>query len=175
MHCSSPRASEGFSMLDASIAPSAAPAPTSVCTSSMNRITSRFWAISFITAFSRSSNCPRLRANRERLEKDLADYKHRVESTPGVESQLQKLSRDYGIMQTNYQSLLSKQMNAKLSESLERRQKGEQFLIIDPANLPTIPDSPNRIRILLHLYWMSSKPIPMDITKCYIEHSPRSC
>jgi len=90
-----------------------------------------------------------LRTNRDRLEKDLANYKHRVESTPGVESQLQKLSRDYGNMQTNYQSLLSKQMNAKLSESLERRQKGEQFLIIDPANLPTIPDSPNRVRILL--------------------------
>ena len=33
--CSSPRASAGFSMLLASIAPSAAPAPTMVCSSSM--------------------------------------------------------------------------------------------------------------------------------------------
>ena len=58
-HCSSPRASAGFSMLDASIAPSAAPAPTSVCSSSMNRMICLFWAISFITALSRSSNWPR--------------------------------------------------------------------------------------------------------------------
>ncbi len=38
MVCSSPRASIGLSMLPASIAPSAAPAPTTVCSSSMNRM-----------------------------------------------------------------------------------------------------------------------------------------
>src|SRR5437870_1230609 len=57
---SSPRASIGLSMFDASIDPSAAPAPTTVWSSSMKRIT---WpcesAISFSTAFSRSSNSPR--------------------------------------------------------------------------------------------------------------------
>ena len=37
--CSSPRASIGFSMLDASIEPSDAPAPTTVWSSSMKRIT----------------------------------------------------------------------------------------------------------------------------------------
>ena len=37
--CSSPRASIGFSMFDASIEPSDAPAPTTVCSSSMNRMT----------------------------------------------------------------------------------------------------------------------------------------
>src|ERR1700737_3965422 len=38
MHCSSPRASAGLMMLLASIAPSAAPAPTNVCNSSMKRM-----------------------------------------------------------------------------------------------------------------------------------------
>jgi hypothetical protein len=38
MQCSSPRASAGLSMLPASIAPSALPAPTMVCNSSMNRM-----------------------------------------------------------------------------------------------------------------------------------------
>ena len=36
--CSSPRASAGFSRLPASMAPSALPAPTMVCSSSMNRM-----------------------------------------------------------------------------------------------------------------------------------------
>ena len=58
-HWSSPRASAGLSMFEASIAPSAAPAPTSVCSSSMNRMICLFWAISFMTALSRSSNWPR--------------------------------------------------------------------------------------------------------------------
>src|SRR6266404_4901812 len=56
----SPRASAGFSMLEASIAPSAAPAPTSVCNSSMNRIICPSASeTSFSTAFRRSSNSPR--------------------------------------------------------------------------------------------------------------------
>ena len=60
MACSSPRASAGFSMLPASIAPSALPAPTTVCSSSMNRmICPSCLARSFSTAFSRSSNSPR--------------------------------------------------------------------------------------------------------------------
>ena len=60
MQCSSPRASAGFSRLDASIAPSALPAPISVCISSMNRMIEPSAEVtSCSTAFSRSSNSPR--------------------------------------------------------------------------------------------------------------------
>ena len=60
MQCSSPRASIGLSMLPASIAPSAAPAPTTVCSSSMNsRIRPSAALTSWSTAFRRSSNSPR--------------------------------------------------------------------------------------------------------------------
>ncbi len=60
MQRSSPRASAGLSRLAASTAPSAAPAPTSVCSSSMNRtIRPSEASISLSTAFSRSSNSPR--------------------------------------------------------------------------------------------------------------------
>src|SRR5205809_722044 len=56
----SPRARAGFSMFEASIAPSAAPAPTSVWSSSMKRITCPLdSSISLSTAFKRSSNSPR--------------------------------------------------------------------------------------------------------------------
>ena len=57
---SSPRASIGLSRFAASTAPSAAPAPTIVCSSSMKRTISpaAFW-ISPRTALSRSSNSPR--------------------------------------------------------------------------------------------------------------------
>ena len=58
--CSSPRASAGLSMFEASMDPSAAPAPTRVWISSMNRMISpaRF-STSLSTALSRSSNSPR--------------------------------------------------------------------------------------------------------------------
>ena len=54
MQCSSPRASAGFNRLDASIAPSALPAPTRVCISSMNRMIEPSAVVtSCSTAFSR--------------------------------------------------------------------------------------------------------------------------
>ena len=56
----SPRASCGFMMFAASVAPSAAPAPTSVCNSSMNKmILPSLAVISLRNALSRSSNSPR--------------------------------------------------------------------------------------------------------------------
>src|ERR1041384_5818487 len=59
--CSSPRASAGFSMLPASIAPSALPAPTIVCSSSMNRMTCpSCFARSLSPAFSPSAPPPSL-------------------------------------------------------------------------------------------------------------------
>ncbi len=57
--CSSPRARAGLRIEAASIAPSAAPAPTRLWSSSMKRMMSPRWVISFITFFSRSSNSPR--------------------------------------------------------------------------------------------------------------------
>ena len=59
MHCNSPLDKAGFKIFDASIAPSAAPAPTIVCNSSIKRRTLPFFLISSITALIRSSNCPR--------------------------------------------------------------------------------------------------------------------
>ena len=55
----SPRDSAGLSMFEASMAPSAAPAPISVCSSSRKSTTFSDCRISFITALSRSSNWPR--------------------------------------------------------------------------------------------------------------------
>ncbi len=59
MHWSSPRASGGLRMFAASIAPSAAPAPTSVWSSSMKRTASFVLRSSSMIFLSRSSNSPR--------------------------------------------------------------------------------------------------------------------
>ena len=65
---SSPRASAGLSMLPASTAPSAFPAPTIVCSSSMNSTTSPAErVVSSTTPLSRSSNSPRYLAPASRL------------------------------------------------------------------------------------------------------------
>ena len=44
---------------------------------------------------------------------------------------------------------MDKKLNARLSENLEKRQKGEQFRVLDPANLPQHPETPDRLKIML--------------------------
>ena len=59
IHCNSPRANAGLNILEASNEPLAPPAPTMVCISSINKITSLFFSNSFMMAFILSSNWPR--------------------------------------------------------------------------------------------------------------------
>ncbi len=42
-------------------------------------------------------------------------------------------SRDYEIARTSYKSLLDKRTTADMATDLERRQQGERFTMIDPA------------------------------------------
>lgn len=90
-----------------------------------------------------------LKERLRRLLDQIKQYEGRVERTPVREQELMILVRDYDNMQKNYQSLLDKRLNARLAENLEKRQKGEQFRILDPANLPVTPESPNQLAILL--------------------------
>ncbi len=76
-------------------------------------------------------------------------YEVRVENTPKREQEMIILRRDYDNIAGNYQALLNKKLNAKISENLEKRQKGEQFRIIDSANFPEKPISPNTLFIAL--------------------------
>jgi len=86
-------------------------------------------------------------------EKDMKEqmnlYQRRIEDTPKREQELVLLTRDYDLLKTNYQSLLDKNIHAQMAENLERKQKGEQFIILDPAVLPEKPIKPNRNKILL--------------------------
>ncbi len=90
-----------------------------------------------------------LRERERRLFAQKKEFEGRVERTPGHEQDLMILIRDYDNRQKNYQALLEKKLNARVAENLEKRQKGEQFRIIDSANLPASPEKPNRPAILL--------------------------
>jgi len=83
------------------------------------------------------------------LKEQMALYQRRIEDTPRREQELTLLTRDYELLKTNYQSLLDKNLQAQMAENLERKQKGEQFKILDPAVLPEKPIKPNRDKIML--------------------------
>jgi polysaccharide biosynthesis transport protein len=90
-----------------------------------------------------------VKERRRRLGEHIREFENRVEQTPSREQELMILVRDYQNMQKNYQALLDKRLNAHVAENLEKRQKGEQFRILDPANLPSKPEKPNRLLIML--------------------------
>lgn len=82
-------------------------------------------------------------------------YQKRVDNTPMREQDLAILQRDYGNITTHYATLLSKQLTSKISENLEKRQKGEQFRVIDSAFLPISPISPDRQLIIMAGFLLS--------------------
>ena len=90
-----------------------------------------------------------LKGRREALHIEKHDYEKRVAAGPAVEQELQILMRHYDNLKNNYRSLLDKQLNARISENLEKQQKGSQFRVVDPANLPLAPEKPNRALIMI--------------------------
>jgi predicted secreted protein len=48
-----------------------------------------------------------------------------------------------------YHELKQNLLEAQVSQQLESENRGERFSLIEPAFVPSAPDSPNRIRILL--------------------------
>lgn len=86
---------------------------------------------------------------KHRLEKQIKEFESRIESTPIHEQRLSILLRDYEQNRKSYQTLLEKKMAATISENLEKRQKGEQFRIVDPANLPEKPVKPDPLKVFL--------------------------
>ena len=77
------------------------------------------------------------------IQEKMKIYQQRVEDTPKRELELQSLRRDYGNIQDIYNSLLDRKLEAELSVNMEKKQKGEQFRILDYARLPEKPISPN--------------------------------
>ena len=90
-----------------------------------------------------------LRTKQSRTAALIKDYEHKVEITFANEQLLLDLSRDYDMSRQNYQALLQKRLNAQISENLEKRQKAEQFRIVDPAKVPEKPVKPDRVKIVL--------------------------
>jgi polysaccharide chain length determinant protein (PEP-CTERM system associated) len=71
-------------------------------------------------------------------------YQDRIQSTPLIEAKMKDLTRDHQTAQEFYDSLLTKMNNSQMATDLERRQEGENFRIMDDANLPDAPTFPKR-------------------------------
>ena len=90
-----------------------------------------------------------LKSEEARLRDGIVAYQARVENVPRREQEYVELSRGYESSRELYQSLMKRYEEAQLAESMEQRQKGEQFRVIEPAIPDGRPAAPNRLRLLL--------------------------
>jgi polysaccharide chain length determinant protein (PEP-CTERM system associated) len=76
-------------------------------------------------------------------------YQTMVEDTPKREQELLSLKRDYENLRELYNSMLNRKLEAEIAVSMEKKQKGEQFRVVDPAKMPSRPISPDSRKVML--------------------------
>jgi succinoglycan biosynthesis transport protein ExoP len=86
---------------------------------------------------------------RRELESQISTYEARLNLTPETEQELGDISRGYEESKSAYNSLLAKQTQSQLATSLEQRQQGQQFTILDPPSASEKPTSPNHLLVSL--------------------------
>jgi polysaccharide biosynthesis transport protein len=89
-----------------------------------------------------------LKAEEDRLRSAIQGYQLRVNETPLREQQYRELARDYDSTRELYASLLKRLAESQIAESMEQRQKGEQFRVVDSAIAADHPIAPDRRRLL---------------------------
>jgi polysaccharide chain length determinant protein (PEP-CTERM system associated) len=85
----------------------------------------------------------------EAFNKRRDDLRHRIAATPGVEESYKNILLQRNNLQSKFDDLSKKLMEAKVSGGMEKEQKGERFTLIDAARLPEKPVKPNVLAILL--------------------------
>ncbi len=83
------------------------------------------------------------------LKRKVKKHEAKILRAPGVEKEYKALLRDYDNATLKYREIKAKQMEANLAKNLEQDRKGERFTLIDPAQRPIEPVSPNRLALLL--------------------------
>jgi polysaccharide chain length determinant protein (PEP-CTERM system associated) len=91
----------------------------------------------------------KLEAENQKLTEQIAFYQALVEETPKKEQELMGLKRDYENIQKSYNSLLERRMQAQLAVNLEKTKRGEQFRILDRAQIPVKPSEPDMKKIFI--------------------------
>ncbi len=95
-------------------------------------------------AIGASAELAALKREEENLKQAVKVYQQRVANAPRREQEFSVLNRDYEATRAAYSSLLARQEDARVAESMEERQKGENFRILDPATVAEKPSAPNR-------------------------------
>lgn len=80
---------------------------------------------------------------KKQISDTIKQYEEWIAAAPVREAEWSALTREYSQLKSHYDFLVSQDLQAKSMLNLERRQKGSQFKIVDPARSPEKPTKPN--------------------------------
>lgn len=89
-------------------------------------------------------NLKALNDEQKRLKQQISLYQSRINMSPAIEQEYKEITRDHETALSFYNGLLKKKQESTMAADLQRRQQGEQFRVMDPADLPATPSFPNR-------------------------------
>lgn len=85
----------------------------------------------------------------KRITAKISQLRGLVDMTPAVAQRLAAVERNYKIATDNYESLLKKRDAAEMAAAMEAQADGQEFRVVDPANLPQRPDKPKVAKLSL--------------------------
>lgn len=89
-----------------------------------------------------------LQAASANAQRQIQDYESRVESAPLAEQELASLDRDYKLELARYTDLNGKYQSARVAEDVARKQGGERFSVLYPADYPNKPIDPQPLKLM---------------------------
>ena len=90
-----------------------------------------------------------VRLRQASIAADIKKYESRIEGTTVHQQELMSIQRDYENLQKNYQSLLEKKLTVGMAGDLDQKRQGTQMRIVEPAGLPSWPEKPNPLLVML--------------------------
>lgn len=79
-----------------------------------------------------------------RLTATLEELTGTIDATPGNAIALETLERDYANVRQQYDTAVARKAQAETGDLIEALSKGQKISIIEQAEVPRLPDSPNR-------------------------------
>jgi uncharacterized protein involved in exopolysaccharide biosynthesis len=95
-----------------------------------------------------SLNIEKMNKEREEIKVLIKQYEQWVAAAPVREAEWSSLTREYGELKRRYDFLVGQNLQADSALNLERKQKGSQFKIEDPARRPEKPIKPDFLKIM---------------------------
>jgi hypothetical protein len=83
-----------------------------------------------------------------RLRESVEMLERKALAVPVIEAEFSKLNRDYDVLKSNYETLLTRRESAKISGDREASGQKAQFRIVEPPVTPSSPSGPNRPLLL---------------------------